>query len=116
MSSATFAEAVLATRNAGKIRELESLLAESLGPVRVLSAADAGLPDVVEDGITFEANALLKARFRCGALRTARIRRRFRSRGRCDARRPGDLLRAVVGCARQRRREQCSLSSHSWAT
>ncbi|SMX87698.1 XTP/dITP diphosphohydrolase [Brevibacterium sp. Mu109] len=62
MSGATFAEAVLATRNAGKIRELESLLAESLGPVRVLSAADAGLPDVVEDGITFEANALLKAR------------------------------------------------------
>ena len=62
MSGVTFAEAVLATRNVGKIRELESLLAESLGPVRVLSAADAGLPDVVEDGVTFEANALLKAR------------------------------------------------------
>lgn len=62
MSGTTFAEAVLATRNAGKIRELESLLAESLGPVRVLSADDAGLPDVVEDGVTFEANALLKAR------------------------------------------------------
>ncbi len=62
MNGATFAEAVLATRNAGKIRELESLLAESLGPVRVLSAEDAGLPDVVEDGVTFTENALLKAR------------------------------------------------------
>lgn len=62
MAGTPFAEAVLATRNAGKIRELESLLAESLGPVRVRSAADAGLPDVVEDGVTFEANALLKAR------------------------------------------------------
>lgn len=62
MAGIAFAEAVLATRNAGKIRELESLLAESLGPVRVLSAAEAKLPEVVEDGVTFEENALKKAR------------------------------------------------------
>ena len=62
MSTPAFAEAVLATRNAGKIRELESLLAGSLGPVRVLSADEAALPEVVEDGVTFEANALKKAR------------------------------------------------------
>lgn len=62
MAVPSFAEAVLATRNAGKIRELETLLGESLGPVRVLSADEAELPEVVEDGVTFEANALKKAR------------------------------------------------------
>lgn len=52
---------VLATRNAGKVRELVSLL----GPlgVEVASLADyAGLPDIPEDGETFEANAVFKAR------------------------------------------------------
>ena len=47
-------QALLATGNAGKARELERLL----GGVRVRHVA----VDVVEDGATFAANALLKAR------------------------------------------------------
>lgn len=50
---------VLATRNAAKRRELESILAE-LAPHIVLADADWG--DVEETGDTFEENALLKAR------------------------------------------------------
>ncbi|WP_035281715.1 RdgB/HAM1 family non-canonical purine NTP pyrophosphatase [Brevibacterium album] len=56
-------EVVLATRNEGKRVELEALLTATLpGTVRVRSAAELDLPDVVEDGITFAENALLKAR------------------------------------------------------
>jgi XTP/dITP diphosphohydrolase len=54
---------VLATRNAGKLRELERILDSGGGPVRLAgldSFPDA--PDVPETGATFEANALLKAR------------------------------------------------------
>ncbi|MDI6907678.1 MAG: XTP/dITP diphosphatase [Thermoanaerobacterales bacterium] len=52
---------VLATRNAGKVRELASIL----GPlgVDVVSLADyPGLPEIPEEGETFEANAVFKAR------------------------------------------------------
>ena len=51
---------VLATRNAGKLREL----ARILGTQVHLAGLDAfpGAPDVPETGATFEANALLKAR------------------------------------------------------
>jgi len=51
---------VLATRNAGKLRELARILGT---PVH-LAGLDAfpGAPDVPETGATFEANALLKAR------------------------------------------------------
>lgn len=52
---------VLATRNAGKVRELVSLL----GPlgVEVASLADyPDLPEIPEEGDTFEANAVFKAR------------------------------------------------------
>lgn len=58
---------VLATRNAGKCAELRALLGD-LG-VNVVSVADV-LPDdfnVHEDGETFEANAVLKARAVCRA-------------------------------------------------
>jgi XTP/dITP diphosphohydrolase len=52
---------VLATRNKGKIREFESLLAEF--PVTIKSLEDFGpIPPVVEDGETFEENAVKKAR------------------------------------------------------
>lgn len=51
---------VLATHNHGKLRELKNLLAG--WPVRLLSLADFGpIPEVVEDGNTFEANAYKKA-------------------------------------------------------
>lgn len=51
---------ILATHNSGKVAELRHLLAP-LG-IDVISAADANLPDVVEDADTFDGNALKKAR------------------------------------------------------
>lgn len=59
------ARAVLATHSAGKLRELQRLLAERLpgiAPDVVVSAGELGLPDVREDGTSFEQNALKKAR------------------------------------------------------
>ena len=51
---------VLATHNPGKLEELRELLAGR--PVEVVSSAALGLPEPVEDGTTFAANAALKAR------------------------------------------------------
>jgi XTP/dITP diphosphohydrolase len=55
---------VLATRNDHKVGELRAILADvcdELG-LEIVGAGDfAGAPDVVEDGVTFEANARLKA-------------------------------------------------------
>jgi XTP/dITP diphosphohydrolase len=51
---------VLATRNAGKIAELEKTLSEYGLSVRGLDAYPE-IGDVVEDGDTFEANSLIKA-------------------------------------------------------
>lgn len=53
-------ELVVATRNAGKLREISRLLAET--EIQVLGMdAFADLPEVEEDGDTFEANARKKA-------------------------------------------------------
>lgn len=56
---------VLATRNAGKLRELRELLRGQVPGLdvdtQVIDAAVAGAPDVVESGVTFEENARLKA-------------------------------------------------------
>ena len=54
---------VLASRNAKKIRELETLLAEhSSMHIEVLSLDDIGYnEDIVEDGTSFEENAWIKA-------------------------------------------------------
>ncbi|WP_434993880.1 RdgB/HAM1 family non-canonical purine NTP pyrophosphatase [Arthrobacter sp. Ld5] len=56
---------VLATRNAGKLRELRELLRGRVPGLdvdsQVVDAAAVGAPDVVESGVTFEENALLKA-------------------------------------------------------
>lgn len=55
---------VAATTNAGKLRELREILVD----YEIVSAADAGfLDDVEETGETFEENALLKARAVCQA-------------------------------------------------
>src|SRR4051812_7519390 len=53
---------VLATSNHGKLLELRALLADL--PIQFLSAKDAlgEAPTIVEDGATFEANALIKSR------------------------------------------------------
>ncbi len=52
---------VLATRNQGKVREFNRLFAD-LGWEAVSLDAFSDVPEVVEDGETFEANALKKAR------------------------------------------------------
>jgi len=53
---------IFATHNPGKIEEAKKLLADLY--VEVLSAEEAGVrEDVIEDGETFEENALKKARF-----------------------------------------------------
>jgi XTP/dITP diphosphohydrolase len=61
---------VLATSNHGKILELRALLSDL--PIQLLSVADAlgEKLGIVEDGATFEANALIKARAVCRATRT----------------------------------------------
>jgi XTP/dITP diphosphohydrolase len=54
---------VLATRNAGKLRELTRILSTVPGGERIrLAGLGPDAPDVPETGATFEANALLKAR------------------------------------------------------
>lgn len=56
---------IIATHNAGKLAELQAILAREISGLNigaVVSARDLDLPDVVEDGTTFAANALLKAR------------------------------------------------------
>ncbi|MBX3275908.1 MAG: XTP/dITP diphosphatase [Sandaracinaceae bacterium] len=53
---------LVATRNAGKVRELARLFAELPGVELVGLDAFDELPDVVEDGATFEDNAAKKAR------------------------------------------------------
>lgn len=63
---------VLATRNADKVREI-SLVLQDL-PIKILSLSDyPGGPEVVEDGITFEENALKKARSVCAYTKEAAL-------------------------------------------
>ncbi|WP_102106612.1 RdgB/HAM1 family non-canonical purine NTP pyrophosphatase [Oceaniglobus roseus] len=50
---------LVATHNRGKLEEIADLLSEF--DVEVLSAADKGLPEPVEDGTTFVENARIKA-------------------------------------------------------
>lgn len=61
----TAARLVLATRNPGKLRELREVLAPlvpGLDPQAVVSAAELSVPEPVEDGLSFAANAEIKAR------------------------------------------------------
>ncbi|MDP6896721.1 MAG: RdgB/HAM1 family non-canonical purine NTP pyrophosphatase [Rhodospirillales bacterium] len=53
-------ELIIATHNPGKLREIAQLF-EPFG-VQVLSAGELGLPEPMEDGLTFIANAEVKAR------------------------------------------------------
>lgn len=55
---------VLASNNPGKLAELRAILTETIPPLhpeQIVDAATVNAPDVVEDGITFQANALKKA-------------------------------------------------------
>ena len=56
---------VLATGNAGKIRELARLL-DGLG-VEVVAQSEFGVSDAVESGVTFAENSLIKARHAAAA-------------------------------------------------
>lgn len=52
---------IFATSNSGKMREIREIM-QDLG-VEILSMKEAGIEaDIVEDGKTFEENALIKAR------------------------------------------------------
>lgn len=60
------ARLVLATHNKGKLAELQAMIAEAMPGVdartAVVDAGSLNLAEAVEDGTTFEANALIKAR------------------------------------------------------
>ncbi|EKF16468.1 non-canonical purine NTP pyrophosphatase, partial [Bifidobacterium bifidum] len=68
---------VVATHNEGKLVEIHRILEEDLGAdsaqVELVSAGSLGLPDPVETGVTFQENALLKARFVAGLTRLPAI-------------------------------------------
>ena len=57
---------VIASTNTGKLAEVSAALADTPG-IDIISLADIpGIPDIIEDGDTFTANALIKARAVCG--------------------------------------------------
>jgi XTP/dITP diphosphohydrolase len=53
---------LLATTNRGKIHELKELLGDLPLELHLMSAVLPGFPPIIEDGATFEDNALIKAR------------------------------------------------------
>ncbi len=54
---------VVGTRNSGKVREIQTSLAEL--PFAVVGLPETDIPDVEETGTTFQENAILKARHYC---------------------------------------------------
>ncbi|MBE6693448.1 MAG: RdgB/HAM1 family non-canonical purine NTP pyrophosphatase [Ruminococcaceae bacterium] len=56
-------EIVLASKNPKKIKELQAILSKDIPNINIRSLVDVGVEgDIVEDGETFEENALIKAR------------------------------------------------------
>jgi XTP/dITP diphosphohydrolase len=53
---------VVATANAHKLEELRTMLADVVPSIELVPMGELGVPSPVEDGETFEANALIKAR------------------------------------------------------
>lgn len=54
---------IIASKNRHKINELKAILSESFFDVELYTAEEMGITDdIVEDGTTFEENALIKAR------------------------------------------------------
>lgn len=62
---------IVATHNEGKLVEIRNILTEQLSAaaqgIELVSAGSLDLADPAETGVTFEENALLKARFVAGA-------------------------------------------------
>ena len=57
---------IFATSNQGKVREIKAILASIGANAEVLSLKEAGITtEIIEDGTTFEENALIKARTIC---------------------------------------------------
>lgn len=56
-------EIVLASNNAGKLKEIQALLANK--GLNVRPQSDFNVPDAIEDGLTFVENAIIKARHAC---------------------------------------------------
>ncbi len=56
---------VLASGNAGKLKELQAMLADL--PLQIVPQRELGVGDVPETGLTFVENALIKARHACEA-------------------------------------------------
>lgn len=54
---------VLATSNRGKLAEIQPLLADF--EIRLVTQAELGVVDAIEDGLSFVENALIKARHAC---------------------------------------------------
>lgn len=70
------ARLVIATHNRKKLAELRTILAEAgvdLPSGGLVTSGEIGAPEPVEDGVTFEANALLKARAVCEATGLAAV-------------------------------------------
>lgn len=53
---------LLATTNRGKIAEIKALLSDLPIDLQLMSKVLPNLPPIIEDGVTFEDNALIKAR------------------------------------------------------
>lgn len=56
---------VLASGNAGKLKELQAMLAGL--PLEIVAQGEMGVSDVPETGLTFVENALIKARHACAS-------------------------------------------------
>jgi XTP/dITP diphosphohydrolase len=54
---------IVGTRNAGKIREIQTALADL--PFVVTGLPDMDIPEIEETGTTFQENAIIKARYYC---------------------------------------------------
>jgi XTP/dITP diphosphohydrolase len=118
---------VIATGNAGKLREFHSLLAGL--PFALTSSAELKLPSPEETGATFLANALLKARHAASLSGSAAVAddsglevdalegapgiysARYAGSGADDAANNAKLLRALAGLPHERRRARyrCAL-------
>jgi XTP/dITP diphosphohydrolase len=56
---------VLASGNAGKLKELQAMLGDL--PLQIVAQGELGVGDVPETGLTFVENALIKARHACAS-------------------------------------------------
>ncbi len=86
---------VLATGNAGKVRELASLL-EDFG-LDVVAQTELGVDSAEETGLTFIEKRDPQSASRRADHRPAGHRRRLGSGGGCAGRRAGHLLRSLLG-------------------